>query len=778
MVADNRQRIAEFLERNSPDGYFLRFARARVRGYALRQVMTAIGALALGLLEAPWLGLLTAALALLGEGVDCLTLHLIARRYGGKPVPRRVRHLAAASGLFQALTIAACVMLCWQMVHALSAHFFAISFLMSAAMNAGLVRHYFPSGINLRLGVYTATGLMMALSDQARHTEHGPVESWFFVLTAALLGYTTTLFIRANERGSIERTRFELEVLEKSAALIEAEAKERKAARLAERLALAARHANDSVIFTRPDGRIDWVNDAFTRISGYSFDQAVGRDAGDLLNAEATSAEALATLAEAHRAGSSVRVELLNKRRDGQLIWMEISLSPVIGADGLPEVFISVERDITEARRHAEALAEARRAAEAAAQAKSQFLAAMSHEIRTPMNGVIGIAELLEETALEPLQRHYVGTILDSGRALLTIINEVLDLSKLQSEKAELLALPFSVNACLARAVDLLQPSAVKKGLSLSVNLDPELAYNLGDEGRLRQVLLNLLGNALKFTAEGEVWVKVRHQAEAACDHIEIAVSDTGIGIAPERISQVFESFTQADAAISQRFGGTGLGLTISRLLAQRMGGDITLRSELGKGSVFTLSLRLPRAEAGTMAEPAQTTAPVTGLRIIVAEDNRTNMLITRKILEASVASLTEARSGREAVEAYRAAPPDLVLMDVSMPEMSGIEATQEIRHIEAAAGLSRCPIVALTAYASAEEAQMCLAAGMDAVLTKPLARAELYTLLQRLAKARDHFDLTPPDAVERRPEGGPTWSTSQHASGTTSGRSTRSSAR
>jgi two-component system, sensor histidine kinase len=206
MVADNRQRIAEFLERNSPDGYFLRFARARVRGYALRQVMTAIGALALGLLEAPWLGLLTAALALLGEGVDCLTLHLIARRYGGKPVPRRVRHLAAASGLFQALTIAACVMLCWQMVHALSAHFFAISFLMSAAMNAGLVRHYFPSGINLRLGVYTATGLMMALSDQARHTEHGPVESWFFVLTAALLGYTTTLFIRANERGSIERT--------------------------------------------------------------------------------------------------------------------------------------------------------------------------------------------------------------------------------------------------------------------------------------------------------------------------------------------------------------------------------------------------------------------------------------------------------------------------------------------------------------------------------------------------------------------------------------------
>jgi two-component system, sensor histidine kinase len=455
-----------------------------------------------------------------------------------------------------------------------------------------------------------------------------------------------------------------------------------------------------------------------------------------------------------------------------------VSISPVLGPDGRPEVFISVERDITEAKAHAAALSEARLAAEAAALAKSQFLAAMSHEIRTPMNGVIGMAELLEDTSLEPIQRHYVATIIESGRALVTIINDVLDLSKLQAEKTDLLADPFSVNACVARAVDLLQPSALKKGITLSAELAPDLAFSIGDAGRLRQILLNLLGNAVKFTTKGGVKVTVGHQRQGRFDQIDLRVADSGIGIAADRLGQVFDDFVQADGSIAQHFGGTGLGLTISRLLAQRMGGDISVASAPGEGSVFTLNLRLPRANQTEAQDlPPPRPAPDTTLRLLVAEDNRTNMLITRKLLERSVAAIAEAVNGRLAVEAYKHAPPDLVLMDISMPELSGDDATREIRAYESEVGLPPCPIVALTAFASPEEVQRCRAAGMDAVLTKPLVRGELYDLIERTALARVHFDLSPTNAVDKATKGGSKWSTSQRASGTTSGRSTRSSA-
>ena len=770
--------IGQFTARNSKDGLFLRYARGRARGFLMRQTMTVVGALSIAALSSLWLGGVAAALALVGEVIDCSVLYAISRRFSQPHVPKAARVFAALSGLIQAMTIAACVMICWRLIPLQGARFFAAAFLMSASINAGLVRRYFPFGTSLRLGVYGATCLAMLLSDMRSDAYQLHAESWFLFISVLIMAYTATLFVRAVERGQTERLRFEQALLQESVALDSARIAAADAAHKAERLALVAQHATDSIVFTAPDGRIEWVNEGFSRVTGYSFDEAVGQDPGALLNSDETSAEALAALSDAREKCKPVRLEIQNRTRSGRVIWVDVSMSPVLGPDGKPSLFIAVERDITEAKAHAAELAQARIAAEAAARAKSQFLATMSHEIRTPMNGVIGVAELLEETLLDPVQRHYVSTVVDSSRALLTIINDVLDLSKLQAGKFDLVNEPFSIHEGVARALDLLRPTALKKAITLHADLPDMQHLHLGDAGRLRQILLNLLGNAVKFTASGSVKVSAFVRPEGLHDEIRIAIADSGIGIAPDRIGHVFDSFAQADTTISRQFGGTGLGLTISRLLAQQMGGDIEVESELSVGSVFTLVLRLPRAPESAIAPPKTQRAPQTNLRLLVAEDNRTNMLVTRKLLERSVATIAEAENGKLAVASYMRAQPDLVLMDVSMPEMHGQDATRAIRRYEAENGLPRCPIVALTAYAAAEEADLCLAAGMDAVLTKPLIRAELYALLERTAAARDRFDAPPLHAVDRSAKGEQPWSILPHASGTTSGKSTRSSAR
>jgi PAS domain S-box-containing protein len=722
---------ANFADRSSASGLFRRYARGRMRDFAIRQTMTLVGASALGLFGAPWIGALAAALVLSGEAIDCGTLWLILRH---PEADGHMRRAAVFSAAIQGVTIAASILLCWFLIPIIEARMFAAAFLMGAAINAGVVYYHFPEGTRLRLSVYFATGLIM-LSGSLPALGHARPEGWFFVLTMVVLGYTAILFVRTVEKGYRERFRFEGALLNEQIALEQSRAALAEEARRAERLALVARRANDSVVFTSPSGRIEWVNDAFTRITGYSAEEAIGRRPGDVLNSATTSPTALAELAAAQREGRPCIIEIENRTKDGRNLWMEVSMAPITNADGSPDVFIAIERDITQTKAHEAELSAAREAAEAAARVKAVFLATMSHEIRTPLNGVIGMAELLEETRLDPQQRQYLTTIIESGRALLTIINDVLDLSKLQSGKSELRAEPFSVAACVQGAAELLQPTARKKGIALKVENLPDLPLHLGDGGRLRQILLNLIGNAVKFTAEGQVALTMGAQPGEAADTLRIAVADTGIGIAPDRLGHVFDSFTQADASIGRQFGGTGLGLTISRLLAQQMGGDIEVSSVQGQGSVFTLTVRLPRAPAvPVVAAPADPLIPRTSLRVLVAEDNRTNMLIARKLLERAVASLEEASDGRIAVEKYRAAPPDLVLMDVSMPEMDGLAATRAIRAHEAEAGLPRCPVYALTAYAAPDEAAECLAAGLDGVLTKPLVRAELYGLLVSVA--------------------------------------------
>ena len=444
MVSAGMDARAEFRRRNSATGLLLRYARGRLRGFYLRQTMTLFGALAMALMARAELGLWAVGLALLGELAEALMLWHILRQ--PEAPGRRLRRLAAAVAGFQALTIGGCIWICWAFIPIAEATFLALVFLMAAVTNAGLASRHFPEGTMVRYWVYGLITVLMLVELLLTRRDQGAV---FLILAVLILTYAVALFMRTVARSRADRYRFERALLDEQVQLSLSRAELEQTARRYERLALVARFAGDSVMFTTPEGRIEWVNEAFSRITGYSFDDAVGQLPGDLLNAPDTAPEPLAELAAAIEAGRPCRVEIKNRTKTGGIVWMDINMSPVFAADGRLDVFLSVERDITDAKAQQAELAAARQVAEAASRAKSHFLATMSHEIRTPMNGVIGVAELLADTALDLVQRDYVATIVESGRALLTIINDVLDLSKLEAGRMDLAEEDFDLAALI-----------------------------------------------------------------------------------------------------------------------------------------------------------------------------------------------------------------------------------------------------------------------------------------------------------------------------------------
>lgn len=425
-------------------------------------------------------------------------------------------------------------------------------------------------------------------------------------------------------------------------------------------------------------------------------------------------------------------------RRDGTQRWVRGTAEMSYDDQGQPEVLTGSLQDVTKEIAQQRALRDALDRAERANSAKSEFLAIMSHELRTPMNGILGMLAAIEAQLGDGPRREQIRIAQSSAKALLVILNDVLDMSKIEAGRLELEPAPFDLGALIRGTVDLYAETARSKGIALFARMDETLPRWLhGDGPRIRQILANIVSNAVKFTQDGRVELSVTRQDEnkgqtapGSMVALRFCVTDEGIGIPLDKQDQLFGRFNQLDASYSRRFGGTGLGLAISRSLAELMGGRMDFSSKPGAGSSFWLDVVLPVAEPLADTDRAATEAPLPSMRILVAEDNATNRVVARVLLEQLGQRLDFAANGAEAVRAAQAEPFDLILMDISMPVMDGMEATRQIRALKGDA--ARLPILALTAHAGRAEQEACLAAGCNEVLTKPLDPAALRSALHR----------------------------------------------
>ena len=452
-------------------------------------------------------------------------------------------------------------------------------------------------------------------------------------------------------------------------------------------------------------------------------------------------------VAEAWRAyvedGIAYRPQYRIDRKDGKEVWAEGAIRMITDARGRVPRLVGALRNITEAKQAERSLIEAMEAAEAANTAKSQFLATISHEIRTPLNGVLGMAQAMAADELSDVQGVRLAVIRESGQALLGILNDVLDISKIEAGKLELEHAEFDLAETAESALGAFTAVAEKKGLALRLEVaEAARGRCRGDATRVRQILSNLISNALKFTEAGEVAVGVERSGQA----VQIEVRDSGIGIAPADMVRLFEKFEQADASTTRRYGGSGLGLAICRQLVELMDGWITATSVEGAGTTFTVTLQLPQvgaARAYCADGGVETSEPEAGAwRILAAEDNEINQLVLKTLLGQLGMAATIVGDGAAALEAWEAGHWDVVLMDVQMPRMDGPTAARTIRRREAELGRAPTPILALTANAMAHQVAEYRAAGMDEVVAKPIDVAQLAAALERAIASREAAPL------------------------------------
>ncbi len=713
---------------NAPMGLLRRYARGRVRALGFRLSVILIGVAMGGIFTGWHLALAMFVTMFVGE----LTENRILKEILHPPphesdFSRRNRQVTFAS-FFQTLGIGGSIAVLG--LQGESLRFAAWIFLLGAAFNSLVGARYHLASHKVRIAVYLATTVFIfiyhSMADKGNFLSVTIEGASVLLLFYMMLRLFQHVFWREEKMVDSEhrllRQKYEKSLI--NVELVQSRKTLAKREQEARRLALVAEHATDSVVLSDAFSAILWVNSQFTRITGYTLAEAVGHPVGQILNGPETSPDTLARLAAACEAKKPFKDHILNYRKDGTTVWMEVSITPVFDAQGIFQMFISVERDATKNMAKQKQLENALVAAKQADTAKSEFLTRMSHELRTPINAIVGGVELFSGTEVSADQTVYLDILRQGADRMSYMVDSILGYCELSKGGYVVQAQNIDIASLLQDIVNAHRPAAQAKGLTGPVL---HLPAGIGlvvfsDPFLLRHMFDALIDNAVKFTHQGGVNIVVNAHRQNEVLSLIVEVRDSGIGVLVEKQSDIFEQFTQVDGRFSRKFDGAGLGLSIARSCAEKLSGTIELESGKGKGSCFTVSLELTPVPDASDRLAANKTVKT----ILVAEDNRTNRLLIGRYFKDLPMHIEFAEDGVQAVDKYLEIMPDLVLMDISMPNKDGLQATREIRRFEKQQHMPACPILALTANAFASDRKNCKEAGMNDFLAKPVRKERL----------------------------------------------------